>query len=56
MVPDQRMIAYNLKGTVNNIMINGLNIYDMLTGESTKIAVDIQNAVTCWSPSGEKLI
>ncbi|MCQ4923337.1 hypothetical protein NE686_09590 [Tissierella carlieri] len=39
--PDQRMIAYNLKGTVNNIMVNGLNIYDMLTGESTQIAVDI---------------
>ncbi len=54
--PDQRMIAYNLKSTVNNTTVSGLYIYDMLTAESSQIAVDIQNAVTCWSPSGEKLV
>lgn len=50
--PDQRMIAYMMK---DNSMVNGLNIYDMLTGESQQIAIDIQNSVTNWSPSGEKL-
>ncbi len=53
---DQRMIAYNLKGDGNGTAAAGLYIYDMLTGKSTQIAVDIQNAVTCWSPSGEKLV
>ncbi|MDR7855175.1 hypothetical protein [Tissierella sp.] len=54
--PDQGMIAYNLKGNTNNTIVNGLNVYDMLTDESTQIAVDIQNAITSWSPSGEKLV
>ncbi len=54
--PDQRMVAYNLKGTENNAAVNGLYVYDMLTAKSTQIAVDVQNAVTCWSPSGEKLV
>lgn len=51
--PDQRMIAYTMK---DNSMVNGLNIHDMLTGESYQIAVNIQNSVTNWSPSGDKLV
>ncbi|MDF2986673.1 MAG: hypothetical protein K0R50_2183 [Eubacterium sp.] len=54
--PDQRMIAYNLKGDVNGTTVNGLYVYDMLTDKSTQIAVDIKNAVTSWSPSGEELV
>ncbi|MDF2511094.1 MAG: hypothetical protein K0S04_960 [Herbinix sp.] len=54
--PDQRMIAYNLKGAENSTAVNGLYIYDLLTAETNQIAVDIQYATTSWSPSGEKLI
>ena len=54
--PDQRMIAYNLKADVSSRSVNGLYIYDMLTGESTQIAVDIQYLSTSWSPSSEKLV
>ncbi len=53
--PDQRMVAYHRKGTDNNTTVNGLYIYDMLTAESSQIAVNIQNATTSWSPSSEKL-
>jgi TolB protein len=54
--PDQRMIAYNMKGDGNAAAVGGLYVYDMLTGKSTQIAVDIKNAITCWSPSGEELV
>jgi TolB protein len=53
--PDQRRIAYNLKGDKNNTIASSLYVYDMLTGESTQIAVDIEAPTTIWSPSGEKL-
>lgn len=54
--PDQRMIAYSLKEDGNSTAVGGLYVYDMLTGKSTRIAVDVSNASTCWSPSGEKLV
>ncbi len=54
--PDQRMIAYSLKGDGSGTAVGGLYLYDMLTGKSTRIAVDISNAATCWSPSSEKLV
>ncbi len=50
------MIAYNMKGDGNAAAVGGLYVYDMLTGKSTQIAVDIKNAITCWSPSGEELV
>lgn len=53
--PDQRMIAYNLKEDVNNTSLRSLYIYDILTGESSQIAVDVHNLSTSWSPSGEKM-
>lgn len=53
---DQRMIAYNVKGAGNNATVNGLYVYDMLTAKANQIAVDIQNAFTNWSPSGDKLV
>lgn len=54
--PDQRMIAYSMKGDGSGTADSGLYLYDMLTGKSTRIAVDILNAATCWSPSGEELV
>ncbi|MEK3732889.1 MULTISPECIES: hypothetical protein [Paenibacillus] len=51
---DQRMIAYSLKADVSGTT-HGLYVYDMLSDESTQIAVGIGNTVTRWSPSGESL-
>lgn len=53
--PDQRLVAYSMKTDGSGAAVGGLYLYDMLTGKSTQIAVDIRNAVTCWSPSGEAL-
>lgn len=54
--PDQRMIAYSQKADVNGITVKGLYLYDMLTGKSTQLAVDIENAETSWNPSGKALV
>ncbi|GAB6087174.1 TolB family protein [Alkaliphilus crotonatoxidans] len=54
--PDQRMIAYKLKADVNGRTVDGLYIHDLLTGDSTQIAVDIQYLSTSWSPSGKELV
>lgn len=53
--PDQRMIAYSMKGEENGASVSGLYVHDLLAGESTSIAVDITNVLTCWSPNGEQL-
>lgn len=53
--PDQRMIAYTMKGEQNGASVSGLYVHDLLAGKSTQVAVDITNAITCWSPSGEQL-
>lgn len=52
--PDQRMITYHIKETVNNITTNSIYIYDMITNKSYPIGIDIQNAVISWSPSSKK--
>ena len=54
--PDQQRIAYNLKLDANGTTVNGLYIYDMLTGKATQIAIVNSNLATYWSPSGEKLV
>ncbi len=53
--PDQRMIAYSIKGDGSSTGTGSLYIYDMLTGKSTQIAVDMGNGITCWSPTGEEI-
>jgi TolB protein len=53
--PDQLRVAYNMKQDVNNTSTSSLYVYEMLTGESTQLAVDLENLITVWSPSGEKL-
>ena len=53
---DQRMIAYHLKSDENGKTASGLYIHDMLTDETSQIAVDVQPSSTLWSPSGEELV
>ncbi|CAI6039424.1 hypothetical protein [Cohnella sp. JJ-181] len=53
--PDQRLIAYSLKGAAGGTSGNGLYVYDLLTDKATRIAVDVENAQTAWSPSGQAL-
>ncbi|MFC4600336.1 TolB family protein [Cohnella hongkongensis] len=53
--PDQRMIAYGLNADASGTAAKGLYLYDMLTDESVRIAVDIEPAATSWSPSGQRL-
>lgn len=54
--PDQRMIAYSMKGDGDGTIVGGLYLYDMLTGKSTQIAVNVNHVTTCWNPSGDKLV
>lgn len=53
---DKRMFAYNVKNVGTSAAVNGLYVYDILTGKANQIAVDIQNASTSWSPLGDKLM
>ncbi len=52
---DQRMIAYGIKGDGSGTAVGSLYVYDMLTGKPARIAVDVGNVTTCWSPSGKEL-
>ncbi len=54
--PDQRMIAYTLKADANGSTLKDLYVFDLLTGKSTKLALDTKNAATSWSPSGQELV
>lgn len=53
--PDQRLISYRLKADVNGTTAHGIYLYDLLSDESTRIAVGIGITDTNWSPSGEAL-
>ena len=53
--PDQSKIAYSLKSASNGSTSNGIYVYDMVTGKSTQIAVNVVNAGSSWSPSGKKI-
>ena len=56
--PDQRLIAYNLKTTIDNKDINNFYIYDMLNDEYIELEGNIQGAATtsAWSPLGDKMV
>ncbi len=54
--PDQRMIAYHLKNDASGRSTSGLYVHDLLTGETSQIAVDVEPYSTTWSPSGEELV
>lgn len=54
--PDQRMIAYQLKNDTDGKSTTGLYVHDMLTGETSRIAVDVAPYATTWSPSGKELV
>lgn len=53
--PDQLMIAYQLGTVINGVDSSILYLYDVLTGKSMQIAVNIGNAKIRWSPSGKKI-
>lgn len=53
--PDQQRIAYSLESNENGTAVNGLYVYDLLTGESTRVATDLDNPTTSWGPSGQEL-
>lgn len=53
--PDQSMIAYRLKSVINGAASSGLYVYDVSTGKSIQIAVNIGGAGIIWSPSGKQI-
>lgn len=55
--PDQRRIAYQLKSVINGVDSSGLYLYDVSTGKSMQIAVNIGNSSLRikWSPSSKKI-
>lgn len=53
--PDQSKVAYTLKADGSSTT-TGLYVHDMLSGKSTQIAVDTENATTSWSPDGDALV
>lgn len=53
--PNQMMIAYQLRTIVNGVDSMDLYIYDVLAGESTRIAVNYSASEIVWSPSGDKI-
>ncbi len=53
--PNQLMIAYQLKTVINGVDSSGLYLYDVLTGKSMQIAVNIESVKIRWSPLGEKI-
>lgn len=53
--PDQQMIAYQLSSVINGVESSGLYLYDVLSGKSIQIAVNIGVANIRWSPSGKKI-
>ncbi|WP_201002230.1 hypothetical protein [Paenibacillus glycanilyticus] len=54
--PDQRIIAYGMRGDASGGTVKGLYLYDLLTNRSTRIAVDVEPVTTAWSPSGEQFV
>src|SRR5690606_36689737 len=46
--PDQQFIAYPLNGNVGGATAKELYIRDLLSGESARIAVEVENAWTVW--------
>jgi TolB protein len=53
--PDQRMVAYRLKSVINGAASSGLYLYNVLTGKSIQIAVNIGDGKITWSPSGKQI-
>jgi len=53
--PNQLIIAYQLKSSINGVDSSGLYLYDVLTDKSVQIAANVENAIIRWSPSGKKI-
>jgi len=53
---DQRFIAYSKQDEINGAMVKGLYVYDVLSGESTRISANMESSLsTTWNPSGKML-
>ncbi|MDQ0114586.1 hypothetical protein [Paenibacillus harenae] len=53
---DQRLIAYSMQAEVSGATVKGLYVHDLLSDEATRIAADVENAVSSsWSLSGNEL-
>ena len=53
--PNQQMIAFHIKSAVDGIEDSGIYLYDIPSGKSQPIAVNIDKAKISWSPSGKKI-
>lgn len=52
--PNQRFIAFSVVTGVDD-PANGLYLYDMLSGQSSQIAVDVHDPDVAFAPSADKL-
>lgn len=53
--PNQQMIAYQLVSVIDGKDRSGLYLYDLATGESREIALNVGYSNITWSPSGKKI-
>lgn len=53
--PNQQMIAFQIKSAVDGMEDSGIYLYDIPSGKSKPIAVNIDKAKISWSPSGNKI-
>lgn len=53
---DQRLIAYSMQAEVSGVTVKGMYVHDLLSDVATRIAADVENAVSSsWSLSGNEL-
>ena len=53
--PNQQMIAYQLKSSINGVDTSGIYLYDVLTDKTVQIMENVGAAKIRWSPSSKKI-
>ena len=53
--PNQQMIAYQLKSSINGVDTSGIYLYDVLTDKSVQIMENVGAAKIRWSSSNKKI-
>lgn len=53
--PNQQMIAYQLKSSINDVDTSGIYLYDVLTDKTVQIMENVGAAKLRWSSSNEKI-
>ena len=53
--PNQQMIAYQLKSSINGVDTSGIYLYDVLTDKTVQIMENVGAAKIRWSPSNKKI-